>query len=136
MSTPAGEKVFLRSAERCANACVCVCTRGIPLCWQTLSPVRKEHERKTFLTDSAQGLGGVLWLSPQLFTGGRKVRGGLSLLKVGDAGEEEENETACLLVFLFSFQHFCTPLCLYPIPLSIHLHTVSLVAFYSVQVST
>lgn len=109
---------------------VCVCVRGIHLCVQTLNPVSAKNMReKHFDRFSSRPRRGTLDVTTTLFTGGRKVRGGLSLLKVGDAGEQEENTTARLHVSLFVLLHLCVPTCLYPIHLFIHPHTVSIVSF-------
>lgn len=99
---PTGEKLFLRSAGGGAYACVC----GIHLCVQTLNPVSAKNMReKHFDRFSSRPGRGTLDVTTTLFTGGRKVRGGLSLLKVGDAGRKEENMTACLHVFLSVLPH-------------------------------
>lgn len=89
---------------------MCVYVHGIHLCVQILNPVSAKNMRKIhFDRFSSRPRRGTLDVTTTVFTGGRKVRGGLSLLKVGDAGEIEENTTAALDVFLcisFAFTHY------------------------------
>lgn len=85
---PAGEKssfffLFLSLSYKCFEMCLCVCVCGTHLCVQTLNSVSAKNMReKHFDRFSSRPRRGTLDVTATLFTGGRKVRGGLSLLKV------------------------------------------------------
>lgn len=96
------ETVFVRSTGGWAYECVCKCVCAIHLSVQTLNPVSAKNMRgKHFDRFSSRPRRGTLDVTAILFIGGRKVSGGLSLLKQGDAGEKD----ARLHFFQFVFQH-------------------------------